>query len=65
MHQKWLERAELRMAMNMQVVALGTGRAAGPEEGQMWGWGGRRMGCECGARVREVPPSLGTLDFGT
>ena len=25
--------------MNTQVVALGTGRAAGPEEGQVWGWG--------------------------
>lgn len=25
---------------------------------------GKRMGCECGAREREVLPSLGTLDFG-
>lgn len=41
MHQKWLKRAELRMAMDTQVVALGTGRAAEPEEGQVWGCGGR------------------------
>lgn len=61
MHQKWLKRAQLRMAMGTQVAASGTGRAAEPEEVQVWG---KRTGCEHGARAREALPGWGALDFG-